>query len=138
LNWGAAPAAAFVMPIFAAVDIGSNSVRLKIARLQGRRLRALHEDREVTRMGESVFRTGFLSPDAMANTIKVLRRFHRVAQRHLAFSRPMPWPTRSRCFAGFIVWHKGWVPIQSGWSRPAPCVMPAIPARFWNGCARRR
>ena len=69
------------MPIFAAVDIGSNSVRLKIARLQGRRLRALHEDREVTRMGESVFRTGFLSPDAMANTIKVLRRFHRVAQR---------------------------------------------------------
>ena len=69
------------MPTFAAVDIGSNSVRLKIARLQGRRLRALHEDREVTRLGESVFRTGFLSPDAMATTIKVLRRFHRVAQR---------------------------------------------------------
>ena len=40
------------MPMFAAVDIGSNSVRLKIARLQAGRLRALHEDREVTRLGK--------------------------------------------------------------------------------------
>lgn len=69
------------MPTFAAVDIGSNSVRLKIARLKGRRLLELHEDREVTRLGEMVFRTGFLSPEAMAETIKVLRRFHRAAQR---------------------------------------------------------
>src|SRR5437660_4786737 len=69
------------MPILAAVDIGSNSVRLKIARLSGRRLHPIHEDREVTRLGESVFRTGFLSPDAMADTIKVLRRFHRACQR---------------------------------------------------------
>jgi exopolyphosphatase / guanosine-5'-triphosphate,3'-diphosphate pyrophosphatase len=69
------------MPTFAAVDIGSNSVRLKIARLTGRRLKPLHEDREVTRLGESVFRTGFLSPEAMADTIEVLRRFHRSAQK---------------------------------------------------------
>ena len=69
------------MPTFAAVDIGSNSVRLEIARLTGRRLTPLHEDREVTRLGESVFRTGFLSPEAMANTIEVLRRFHRSAQK---------------------------------------------------------
>jgi exopolyphosphatase/guanosine-5'-triphosphate,3'-diphosphate pyrophosphatase len=68
------------MPTFAAVDIGSNSVRLKIARLSRRRLREIHEDREVTRLGEWVFRTGFLSPDAMAETIKVLRRFHRAVQ----------------------------------------------------------
>src|SRR5262245_19145193 len=68
------------MPTFAAVDIGSNSVRLKIARLEGRRLVAIHEDREVTRLGESVFRSGFLSPEAMANTVKVLRRFHRAIQ----------------------------------------------------------
>src|SRR2546427_8698387 len=69
------------MPTFAAIDIGSNSVRLKIARLQGRRLHPIHEDREVTRLGESVFKAGFLSPEAMAETIKVLRRFHRAAQR---------------------------------------------------------
>src|SRR5437762_8167871 len=69
------------MPTFAAIDIGSNSVRLKIARLVGHRLREIVEDREVTRLGESVFRSGFLSPEAMENTIKVLRRFHRAVQR---------------------------------------------------------
>ena len=68
------------MPTFAAVDIGSNSVRLKIARLARRRLTEILEDREVTRLGESVFRSGFLSPDAIANTVKVLRRFHRAVQ----------------------------------------------------------
>jgi len=68
------------MPTFAAVDIGSNSVRLKIARLQAGRLRALHEDREVTRLGEGVFSSGFLTPESMAETIKVLRRFHRTTQ----------------------------------------------------------
>src|SRR5437588_11636920 len=68
------------MPTFAAVDIGSNSVRLKIARLTGGRLRAVHEDREVTRLGEGVFRSGFLTPESMAETVKVLRRFHRATQ----------------------------------------------------------
>jgi exopolyphosphatase / guanosine-5'-triphosphate,3'-diphosphate pyrophosphatase len=68
------------MPTFAAVDIGSNSVRLKIARLQGHRLRPIHEDREVTRLGEGVFRSGFLTPESIAETVKVLRRFHRATQ----------------------------------------------------------
>src|ERR1039458_7567563 len=49
------------MPTFAAVDIGSNSVRLKIARLQAGRLRALHEDREVTRLGADHPKTDFVS-----------------------------------------------------------------------------
>src|SRR5260370_26056638 len=68
------------MSTFAAVDIGSNSVRLKNARLQGPRLRPIHEDREVTRLGEGVFGSGFLTPGSMAETIKVLRRFHRATQ----------------------------------------------------------
>jgi exopolyphosphatase/guanosine-5'-triphosphate,3'-diphosphate pyrophosphatase len=69
------------MPTFAAVDIGSNSVRLKISRLASHHLLEIHEDREVTRLGESVFSSGFLSPEAIASTVKVLRRFHRAAQR---------------------------------------------------------
>lgn len=69
------------MPVFAAVDIGSNSVRLKVARLRGRKLQAIHEDREVTRLGEGVFRSNFLSPESMSETVKVLRRFHRTVQR---------------------------------------------------------
>lgn len=72
------------MPTFAAVDIGANSVRLKIARLRRRSLVTLVEDREVTRLGESVFRTGLLDPKAMEQTVKVLRRFHRLAQQHSA------------------------------------------------------
>jgi exopolyphosphatase / guanosine-5'-triphosphate,3'-diphosphate pyrophosphatase len=68
------------MPTFAAVDIGSNSVRLKIARLTRGRLQPIHEDREVTRLGEGVFRTSFLTPESMAETVKVLRRFHRATQ----------------------------------------------------------
>ncbi len=71
------------MPTFAAVDIGSNSCRLKIATVQAHRLKTLHEDREVTRLGESVFQTGVISPEAMEATIKALRRFHRAVQLHV-------------------------------------------------------
>jgi exopolyphosphatase/guanosine-5'-triphosphate,3'-diphosphate pyrophosphatase len=68
------------MPTFAAIDIGSNSVRLKIARLQAGRLKEIHEDREVTRLGEGVFSGGLLLPQAMSETVQVLRRFHRAMQ----------------------------------------------------------
>ncbi len=70
------------MPTFAAVDIGSNSCRMKIASVHMHRLKTLHEDREVVRLGESVFETGLLSPEAMANTIGALKRFHKAVQEH--------------------------------------------------------
>ena len=68
------------MPTFAAIDIGSNSCRLAIASVQQHRLKTLVEDREVTRLGESVFETGVISPEAMANTIKALKRFQKEVQ----------------------------------------------------------
>ncbi len=68
------------MPTFAAIDIGSNSVRLKISRLQAGRLKEIHEDREVTRLGEGVFSSGLLSPESMSEAVRVLRRFHRAMQ----------------------------------------------------------
>jgi exopolyphosphatase/guanosine-5'-triphosphate,3'-diphosphate pyrophosphatase len=71
------------MPTFAAVDIGSNSCRLKIATVHQHRLKTLHEDREVTRLGESVFQTGVISPEAMAATIRALKRFHKAVQVHV-------------------------------------------------------
>jgi exopolyphosphatase/guanosine-5'-triphosphate,3'-diphosphate pyrophosphatase len=47
------------------------------------RLKTLHEDREVTRLGESVFQTGVISPEAMAATIRALKRFHKAVQLHV-------------------------------------------------------
>ena len=67
---------------FAAVDIGSNSCRLKIARIVAHRLKTLHEDREVTRLGTSVFESGLISPEAMAATLRALKRFQRSVQAH--------------------------------------------------------
>ena len=72
------------MATLAAVDIGANSVRLKIARVVRKRLQMLHEDREVVRLGESVFRTGALDPAAMEQTVRVLRRFQKATQAHEA------------------------------------------------------
>src|SRR5258708_15879985 len=109
------------MPTFAAVDIGSNSVRLKIARLQSGRLRPIHEDREVTRLGEGAFRSGFLTPESMAETVKVLRRFHRATQQMLADTLRVVAPSafrHARNSQAFLEWAKsaaGWkVEIISG------------------------
>jgi exopolyphosphatase/guanosine-5'-triphosphate,3'-diphosphate pyrophosphatase len=68
------------MPTFAAIDIGSNSCRLKIAKVVAHQLKTLHEDREVTRLGASVFETGIVSPEAMAATLQALKRFQRAVQ----------------------------------------------------------
>jgi exopolyphosphatase/guanosine-5'-triphosphate,3'-diphosphate pyrophosphatase len=70
------------MPTFAAIDIGSNSCRLKIAKVVAHQLKTLHDDREVTRLGASVFETGLVSPEAMAVTLRALKRFHRAVQLH--------------------------------------------------------
>ena len=72
------------MQTFAAIDIGSNSCRLKIARVQQHRLKVLHEDREVTRLGASVFESGVVSPEAMASTLAALKRFLRAVKLHSA------------------------------------------------------
>src|ERR1700742_3138877 len=109
------------MPTFAAVDIGSNSCRLKIATVQMHRLKTLHEDREVTRLGESVFQTGVISPEAMAGTIRALKRFHKAVQLHVAGKVRVVATSamrHARNAAAFIEWVKsttGWtVEVISG------------------------
>src|SRR5579863_9655754 len=55
-----------VMARYAAVDIGSNSVRLEVAEvIGGNAPRVLASDRQVTRLGASVFREGRVSPEAL-------------------------------------------------------------------------
>jgi exopolyphosphatase/guanosine-5'-triphosphate,3'-diphosphate pyrophosphatase len=70
------------MPTFAAIDIGSNSCRLKIAKVVNHQLKTVAEDREVTRLGGSVFETGMVSPESMAQTLRALKRFQRAVQTH--------------------------------------------------------
>ena len=62
------------MPRYAAVDIGSNSVRMLAAEVAGGQTKILAEDREVTRLGESVFRSGQISAEALQFLLATLSR----------------------------------------------------------------
>ncbi|MBA3973857.1 MAG: Ppx/GppA family phosphatase [Candidatus Solibacter sp.] len=63
------------MPRYAALDIGSNSVRYMVADVpEPGRLVTVAEGRQVTRLGESVFRTGSVSAEAIASVSGVLAR----------------------------------------------------------------
>ena len=60
---------------YAAVDIGSNSTRMLAAEvLPGQPVKVLASEREVTRLGASVFRDGRLSNQAIEGTVRVLAR----------------------------------------------------------------
>ena len=103
------------MPTFAAIDIGSNSCRLAIASVQAHRLKTLFEDREVTRLGESVFETGVISPDAMANTIKTLKRFQKSVQAQVV-DRVRVVATSAVRDARNSDAFKAWVKSATGWN----------------------
>ena len=67
------------MPRFAAIDIGSNSVRMEAAEVEvgaeaGTPPRILASERQVTRLGASVFRTGLVSGEAMDFLCGVLQQ----------------------------------------------------------------
>src|SRR6202161_427061 len=103
------------MPTFAAIDIGSNSCRLAIATVEQHKLRTLYEDREVTRLGESVFDTGMISPEAMAATIKALKRFHKAAQTYVA-DRVRVVATSAMRDARNSDAFRAWVKSATGWN----------------------
>jgi exopolyphosphatase/guanosine-5'-triphosphate,3'-diphosphate pyrophosphatase len=102
------------MPTFAAIDIGSNSCRLKIARVQAHRLKTLAEDREVTRLGGSVFDTGLISPEAMAATLRALKRFQRAVQSR-GVDRIRVVATAAMRDARNAAAFQAWVKAETGW-----------------------
>ncbi len=64
------------------MDIGSNSVRMLVAEVTpGSAPRVLAEEREITRLGASVFRDGIVSREAMGLVCGVLVRMARVHRR---------------------------------------------------------
>jgi len=102
------------MPTFAAIDIGSNSCRLKIAKVVAHQLRTLHEDREVTRLGASVFASGLVSPEAMAATLRALKRFQRAVQQHGADQVRVVATSAMRDARNAAAFH-AWVKAETGW-----------------------
>ncbi len=103
------------MPTFAAIDIGSNSCRLKIARVQAHRLKTIAEDREVTRLGGSVFDSGLISPEAMAATLRTLKRFLRTVQTH-GVDRIRVVATAALRDARNAAAFQAWVKAETGWN----------------------
>jgi len=103
------------MPTFAAVDIGSNSCRLKIAKVVSHQLRTLHEDREVTRLGASVFASGLVSPEAMAATLRALKRFQRAVQQHGADEIRVVATSAMRDARNSAAF-QAWVKAETGWN----------------------
>lgn len=65
-----------VVPRLAAIDVGSNSIRLVVAEAQaGGRYRILDEERETTRLGRSLAATGRLDDASIEASLSALRRF---------------------------------------------------------------
>jgi exopolyphosphatase/guanosine-5'-triphosphate,3'-diphosphate pyrophosphatase len=103
------------MPTFAAIDVGSNSCRLKIAKVVAHRLKTVHEDREVTRLGSSVFDSGLVSPDAMAATLRALKRFQRAVQSH-GVDQMRVVATSAMRDARNAPAFQAWVKAETGWN----------------------
>jgi exopolyphosphatase/guanosine-5'-triphosphate,3'-diphosphate pyrophosphatase len=60
----------------AAIDVGSNSVKIHVAELgNGARWKTLADQTEITRLGEGLRDTGAITPPAMARTLEALGRF---------------------------------------------------------------
>ena len=65
------------------IDVGSNAIRLQVARVfQDGSFAVVDDEREPVRLGEEVFRTGVLSAEAIHRALEVLSRYALAARRH--------------------------------------------------------
>jgi exopolyphosphatase / guanosine-5'-triphosphate,3'-diphosphate pyrophosphatase len=66
----------------AAIDLGTNSIRLLVGRLArgGEQIQDLARDMVITRIGQGVDRTGRIAAEALARTLRVLERYCRQAR----------------------------------------------------------
>jgi exopolyphosphatase/guanosine-5'-triphosphate,3'-diphosphate pyrophosphatase len=59
----------------AAIDCGTNSIRLLIADIDGDSFREVSRDMEIVRLGQGVDKTGEFHPDAIARTLAAVDKF---------------------------------------------------------------
>jgi exopolyphosphatase/guanosine-5'-triphosphate,3'-diphosphate pyrophosphatase len=76
-----------VANVLAAVDIGTNSVHLVVARVDGDRIEVLEREREMVRLGSSAGDMKRLTPASIGRGIEALARFKQVAAIHGAAVR---------------------------------------------------
>jgi exopolyphosphatase/guanosine-5'-triphosphate,3'-diphosphate pyrophosphatase len=68
---------------FAAIDVGTNAVRLKIVRVAGDgSLHTIEQVRDAIRPGEGVFETGRMPPHVQERLVATMRRYMVLARRH--------------------------------------------------------
>lgn len=66
------------MGVFGAIDLGSNTARLLVARKEkGRPLELRHSAQEISRLSQGLWREGKLQSGAMDRTLRVLQDFYR-------------------------------------------------------------
>ena len=68
----------------AAIDIGSNTIYLVVARCTPHDLEIVEDEQELVRIGESVTATGEISQEKIKATIATLRRYKALARKHKA------------------------------------------------------
>ena len=64
----------------AVIDVGTNSVKILIAKITGREIHPLLEESEQTRLGRGFYETGRLQPDAIAATAKAVAHYALLAK----------------------------------------------------------
>jgi exopolyphosphatase/guanosine-5'-triphosphate,3'-diphosphate pyrophosphatase len=62
----------------AAIDCGTNSIRLLIADVSGSNFREVSRDMEIVRLGQGVDKTGQFEPDAISRTLLATKKFAEV------------------------------------------------------------
>lgn len=69
-------------PICAAIDVGSNTIHIVVARCFSHTLEILADELELTRIGESVTATGKISPEKGRAALQTLKAYQALASRH--------------------------------------------------------
>ena len=64
----------------AAIDCGTNSIRLLVADISNDNFREIHRDMEIVRLGQGVDATGQFDPEAIERTLTATRKFAEIIQ----------------------------------------------------------